>query len=50
MKPLSASSSLLALFRMGFFRATHGWWGEEEGGQKETWHSCTLPKEDPKNI
>ena len=47
---------------MGFFGAAHGWGG---GGQKdltppkklshisyndENWHSCTLPKEDPKDI
>ena len=53
---------LLTLFRMGFFGAADGWRG---GGIKkapppknlshisyndETWHSYTLPKEDPKNI
>ena len=56
----------LTLFRMGFFRAAHGWvnGGGGGGGAKrprslksariscndETWHSYTLPKEDPKNI
>ena len=50
----------LTLFRMGFFGDAHGC-----GGQKapppslksvthilnhETWHSYTLPKEDPRNI
>ena len=51
----------LTLFRMGFFGAAHGMGGG--GGQKgpppkklshiscndETWHSYTLPKQDPKN-
>ena len=44
---------------MGFFGAAYGWWGGEGvGGQKsshisyndESWHSYTLPKEDPKDI
>ena len=47
---------------MGFFWATHGiggegvGWGGETGGEKvqtsndETWHSYTLPKEDPKKL
>ena len=44
---------------MGLFGAAHGWM-EGWGGAKrachsyptndETWHSYTLPKEDPKNI
>ena len=51
----------LTLFRMAIFGAAHGWGG---GGKKpplplylshtsyndETWHSCALPKEDPKKI
>ena len=49
---------------MGLFGAPHGVGDEGEGQKKaltssnlshisyndETWHSCTLPKEDPKNI
>ena len=48
---------------MGFFRAVHRWGGQEKGGWEggsqslshiscnyETWHSCTLPKKDTKNI
>ena len=41
---------------MGLFGAAHGWmegWGGGGGGgatNDETWHSYTLPKEDPKNI
>ena len=41
---------------MGVFGAAHRWGGGGGGGKKshisyidETWHSCTLPKEDPKN-
>ena len=54
--------STLTLFRMGFFGAVHGW-GVGGGGvvvelshisySDETWHSWhsyTLPKDDPKNI
>ena len=39
----------LTLFRMGFFGAAHGWGG---GGsfKDETWHTYTLPKEDPKDV
>ena len=45
---------------MGFFGAAHGWgeWGGQKGPppqnlshishNDETWHSYTLPKEDPK--
>ena len=32
---------------MSFFEAAHGW---EDQKDDETWHSYTLPKEDPKNI
>ena len=52
----------LTLFRMGFFGAAHGW-GWRVGKKvpspynlshifcnDETWHSYTLPKEDPQNI
>ena len=56
-----AGCTSLTLFRMVLFRAAHGWGG---GGAKafppknlsyisctyETWHSYTLPKEDPTNI
>ena len=31
---------------MGFFGAAHGW---ATSYNDETWHSYTLPKEDPKN-
>ena len=58
----ACSKKLCFLFRMGFFWATHGiggegvGWGGETGGEKvqtsndETWHSYTLPKEDPKKL
>ena len=56
-----AKCTFLTLFRMVLFRVAHGWGG---GGAKasptknlsyisctyETWHSYTLPKEDPTNI
>ena len=36
---------------MGFFGAAHGWGGLFGiSYNDETWHSYTLPKEDPKNI
>ena len=54
------SWSILTLFRMGFFGATHGWGGGQKGPPSLkpvthilkgwNWHSDTLPKEDPKNI
>ena len=49
----------LTLFRMVFFGAGHGWVGAflppslkpvTLSYNDETWHSYTLPKEDPKNI
>ena len=43
----------LTLFRMGFFGAAHGWWGEHFCYTYATMiklGSYTLPKEDPKNI
>ena len=50
----------LTLFRMGFFGAPHGWMGDKKAPppknlslisyNDETWHSYTLPKEDPKNV
>ena len=38
----------LNLFRMGLFEAAHGCGGAKR--HDETWHSYTLPKEDPKNV
>ena len=50
------------LFRMGFFGAAHKWgafWPfflaplpkiRHTSYSNETWHSYTLPKEDPKNV
>ena len=43
---------------MGFFGATHGWWGEEPPSLKltqifyndEPWHCYILPKENPKKL
>ena len=35
---------------MGFFGAAHGWGGPFWPYNDETWHSYTLPKEDPKNV
>ena len=37
---------------MGFFGAAHGWGGAfwHISYNDETWHSYTLPKEDPKNV
>ena len=45
---------------MGFFGAAHGWGGpfwpllpkirHTYPRNNETWHSYTLPKEDPKNV
>ena len=45
---------------MGFFGAAHGWRGglfgfspynlPHKSYNDETWHSYTLPKEDPKNV
>ena len=51
---------ILTLFRMNIFGAAHGW-GEVKKTNSpktlshiscidETWHSCTLLKEDPKKI
>ena len=49
---------MLTLFRMNFFGAAHGWRGKKAPlpnichaypNNDETWHSYTLPKEDPKN-
>ena len=44
------SDIFLTLFRMGFFRAAHGWGGAflVSSYNDETWHRYTLPKEDPK--
>ena len=57
--PLQKNSSALTLFRMDIFGAAHGW-GDQKGHPSiksvthtynyKTWHSHTLPKEDPKNI
>ena len=55
------SLGALILFRMGFFGAAHGWGGTKKppspswnlpylSYNNKTWHSHTLPKEDPKNI
>ena len=50
---------VLTLFWMGLFGAAHGWGGGETALAKnlsdisyynETWHTYTLPKEDPKNV
>ena len=46
---------VFTLFKMGFFGAAHGW-GVQQGPtplpiksyKNETWHSYTVPKEDPK--
>ena len=44
---------------MGLFRAAHVWMEAKKAPSlksvthilnDETWHSCTLPKEDPKDI
>ena len=39
---------------MDIFGAAHGWGGAKNLSHKsyndETWHSYTLPKDDPKNI
>ena len=43
---------------MGFFGTAHGWGGgflarknpPHKSYNDETWHSYTLPKEDPKNV
>ena len=49
----------LTLFRMIFFGADHGWGRAKRppslklsliSCNGETWHSHTLPKEDPRNI
>ena len=44
-----STTHLLTLFRMGFFGAAHGWWGEgwvakrpHKSYNDETWHSYTL--------
>ena len=56
---VSHNKLLLSLFRMGLFEAAHGWGGTKNAPlpkichsscKDETWHSYTLPKEDPKNI
>ena len=39
---------MLTLFGMGLFGAPHRW--SHIPYNDETWQSCTLPKEDPKNI
>ena len=41
---------VLTLFRMGFFGAAHGWGRGGGFYNDETWHSYTLPNEDPKNV
>ena len=44
----------LNLFRMGFFGGAHGWGVKQNllhiSYNDETWHSYTLPKNNPKNI
>ena len=45
-----SKTSVFDPIKEGLFCAAHRWGGAKRSRDDETWHSYTLPKEDPRNM